>query len=63
MSITNGSSHHVRVVVRTKPTANFAQDLIKLEDDGKVRTSPVRASGTAISSYLMKCDWNDKDEI
>ena len=40
MSITSSSSHHVRVVVRTKPTANFTQDLIKLEDDGKVRMAP-----------------------
>ena len=29
-------NRRVRVVVRTRPTANFAHDLIQLEEDGKV---------------------------
>ena len=30
------SSGHVKVVVRTRPTAKFAHDMIQLEKDGKV---------------------------
>lgn len=32
-----GDRAKVRVVVRTKPTANFPHDTIGVEDDGKVR--------------------------
>eukprot|EP00731_Ephydatia_muelleri_P007468 Em0003g1716a len=62
MSITNGSSHHVRVVVRTKPTANFAQDLIKLEDDGKTVSVHLPKSWDQLKGYInnQQQDWSFK---
>ena len=32
----SNSNHKVRVLVRTRPTAKFAHDMINLEADGKV---------------------------
>lgn len=33
-------ARRVKVVIRTKPTAEFAHDQIELGKDGKVRNSP-----------------------
>lgn len=66
MSVANGSSRHVRVVVRTKPTANFAQDLIKLEEDGKTVSVHLPKSWDQLKGYInnQQQDWSFKvDEI
>jgi len=31
------STGRIKVIARTRPTANFAKDILKLEEDGKVR--------------------------
>ena len=40
---TSTDERRVKVVLRTKPTADFAHDLIKLGEDGKVRDPSTHA--------------------
>ena len=35
-NMSTNASKHIRVVARTRPTANFAKDVLQLEEDGKV---------------------------
>lgn len=34
----SSKSGRIRVIARTRPTANFASDILHLENDGKVNT-------------------------
>ncbi len=35
----SSKSGRIRVIARTRPTANFAKDVLQLEEDGKARQS------------------------